>query len=199
MILFTANIAPQAGDALLIIDVQRDFLAGGALAIPAAETVITPLNACIAQFTAARLPVFATRDWHPPDHCSFHAQGGAWPAHCIAGTTGAQFPAVLDLPAATHVVSKATWSNANTYSGFANTDLRQQLQHHAVRRLFVGGLATDYCVLYTVHDALRLGNRLGVVLLLDCLRPIDVRNGDGERAIAAMLAAGASAATATQR
>ena len=197
MILFTGNIAPQAGDALLIINVQRDFLAGGALPIPAAETVIAPLNTCIAQFAAANLPVFATREWHPPDHCSFRAQGGAWPANCVAGSAGAQFPAVLELPAATHVVSKAMRSDVNTYSDFANTDLHQQLQRLGVCRLMVGGLATDYSVLYTVRDALRLG--YGVMLLLDCLRPVDVRIGDGERAIAAMLAAGASVATATQR
>ena len=197
MVLFTASIAPQAGDALLIINVQRDFLAGGALPIPAAETVIAPLNACIALFAAATLPVFATRLWHPPDHCLFLAQGGARAAHCVAGSAGAQFPAVLDLPAATQVVSKAMQSAADTYSDFAHTDLHQQLQRHAVRRLLVGGLATDYGVLYTVRDALRLG--YGVILLLDCLRPIDVRIGDGERAIAAMLAAGASAGTATRR
>ena len=197
MVSFSASIAPQPGDALLIIDVQRDFLAGGALAVPAAETVIAPLNSRIAQFIAARLPVFATRDWHPPDHCSFRTQGGDWPVHCVAGTPGAQFSAVLDLPADIHVISKATQGDADSYSGFAGTDLHQQLQGLGVRRLFAGGLATDYCVRHTVLDALRLG--YGVILLLDGMRPVDVRIGDGERAIAAMLAAGASAATAILR
>ena len=197
MVSLTTSISPQPTDALLIIDVQRDFLAGGALAVPAAETVIAPLNAWIAQFVAARLPVFATRDWHPPDHCSFRAQGGDWPVHCVAGTPGAQFPAVLDLPATTQVISKDTQSDADSYSGFAATDLNQQLQRLGVRRLFVGGLATDYCVRHTVLDALRLG--YGVILLLDGMRPVDLRIGDGERAIAAMLAAGASSATGPHR
>ena len=193
MVLPTVSTPPQAGDALLIIDVQRDFLAGGALAVPAAETVIAPLNSRIAQFIAARLPVFATRDWHPPDHCSFRAQGGDWPEHCVAGTLGAQFSAVLDLPADTQVISKATLGDTDSYSGFSGTDLHQQLQRLGVRRLFVGGLATDYCVRHTVLDARRLG--YGVILLLDAMRPVDVRIGDGERAIAAMLAAGATTAS----
>ena len=193
MVLPTASTPPQAGDALLIIDVQRDFLAGGALAVPAAETVIAPLNSSIAQFIAARLPVFATRDWHPPDHCSFRTQGGDWPVHCVAGTPGAQFSAVLDLPADTQVISKATLGDTDSYSGFSGTNLHQQLQRLGVRRLFVGGLATDYCVRHTVLDARRLG--YGVILLLDAMRPVDVRIGDGERAIAAMLAAAASTAS----
>ena len=122
------------------------------------------------------VPVFATRDWHPPDHCSFRAQGGDWPEHCVAGTPGAQFSAVLDLPADTQVISKATLGDTDSYSGFSGTDLHQQLQRLGVRRLFVGGLATDYCVRHTVLDARRLG--YGVILLLGAMRPVDVRIGD---------------------
>jgi nicotinamidase/pyrazinamidase len=184
----------QPGDALVIVDVQCDFLPGGSLAVPAGDAVVAPLNAWIARFAAAGLPVFATRDWHPPDHCSFRApggQGGTWPPHCVAGTPGARFAAGLALPTTARVVSKATRQEADAYSGFAGTDLHRQLQHLGVRRLFVGGLATDYCVLNTVQDALRLG--YGVVLLADCIRAVDVQPGDGERAIAAMVAAGAIA------
>ena len=136
-------------------------------------------------------PVFATRDWHPRDHCSFVAQGGTWPPHCVAGSPGAEFAPGLDLPAGASVIAKATQRDADAYSGFAGTDLDARLRALGVRRLFVGGLATDYCVVNTVQDALRLG--YGVVLLLDCIRAVDVAAGDGERAIAAMLAAGAVA------
>jgi nicotinamidase/pyrazinamidase len=186
---------PQDGDALLIVDLQRDFLANGSLAVPHGDAVIAPVNAWIAQFTAAQRPILASRDWHPADHCSFRDQGGIWPAHCVAGSPGAQFPDALALPAEARVVSKATQRDADAYSGFDGTDLHDMLRRLDVRQLFVGGLASDYCVLNTVLDALRLGYR--VRLLLDCIRPVDVRSGDGERAIAAMVAAGAVAEGAT--
>lgn len=187
----SVDIRLQPGDALLIVDVQRDFLPGGSLAVPAGDAVIAPLNEWIGRCADASLPVYATRDWHPPDHCSFRTQGGMWPPHCVAGTPGAVFAAALTLPATAQVVSKATQREADAYSGFAGTGLHEQLQGARVRRLFVGGLATDYCVLNTVQDALRLG--YGVELLLDCIRAVEVRPGDGERAIAAMIAAGAVA------
>jgi nicotinamidase/pyrazinamidase len=158
--------------------------------VPAGDAVVAPLSIWIARFAAACLPVLATRDWHPPDHCSFRAQGGIWPPHCVAGTAGAQFAAALALPADAGVISKATRPDADAYSGFAGTDLHDRLQRLGVKRLFVGGLATDYCVLNTVQDGLRLG--YAVVLLVDCIRAVDVKPGDGERAIAAMLAAGAA-------
>jgi nicotinamidase/pyrazinamidase len=182
-------IAVAAGDALILVDVQNDFLPGGALAVPRGDEVLATLKGWIARFRAAGLPVFATRDWHPADHCSFAAQGGPWPPHCIAGTPGADFAAALALPGAARMISKATTRDQDAYSGFAGTTLHAELQALGVRRLLVGGLATDYCVLNTVQDALSLG--YAVVLLLDAIRAVDVAPGDGERAIAAMLAAGA--------
>jgi nicotinamidase/pyrazinamidase len=182
---------PRVGDALILVDIQNDFLPGGALAVPAGDAVIAPLNAWIARFASAGLPVFATRDWHPIDHCSFAARGGPWPPHCIAGTPGAAFAPALALPANATIVSKATTAEADAYSGFAGTDLHVWLQAAGVRRFFVGGLATDYCVLNTVRDALALGYH--VMLLQDAIRAVDVKPGDGERAIAAMVAAGATA------
>ncbi|MDP3511839.1 MAG: isochorismatase family protein [Sulfuritalea sp.] len=179
----------QAGDALLIIDVQRDFLPGGSLAVPDGDAVVAPLNAWISRFSAGGLPIFATFDRHPADHCSFRDQGGAWPAHCIAGTPGAGFADDLALPAGVVRMAKATASHADAYSGFSGTELHLQLQWAMVRRLFVGGLATDYCVLQSVLDARRLGYE--VVLLRDAMRAVDLRAGDGERAIATMVAAGA--------
>ena len=135
------------------------------------------------------LPVFATRDWHPPDHCSFVGQGGPWPPHCVAGSAGARFADDLALPEDVTIISKDTGREQNTYSGFEDTDLGARLRRLGVRRLFIGGLATDYCVLNTVRDALRLG--FGVFLLDDAVRAVDVDPGDGRRARKTMLELGA--------
>lgn len=181
--------SPGRGDALLVVDVQKDFLPGGALAVPEGDAVIPPLNDAIRAFSEAGLPIFATRDWHPPDHCSFVRQGGLWPIHCVAGTRGAAFPKSLRFPASPLVVSKATDPAVEAYSGFAGTDLAELLSGRRVRRVFVGGLATDYCVLRTVLDARAAG--LDVVVLDDAVRAVDVESGDGDRAVARMRAAGA--------
>lgn len=133
--------------------------------------------------------MFATRDWHPPGHCSFRGRGGTWPPHCIAGSAGAKFAAALRLPDNSMLLSKATQADADAYSGFAGTGLDAALRAGGVRRLFVGGLATDYCVLNTVKDALGLG--YAVLLLDDALRAVDVNPGDGARARAEMLRLGA--------
>ena len=182
---------PVLGDALIIVDLQHDFLPGGSLAVSDGDAVVPVLNEAIALFTAANLPVVATRDWHPANHCSFHAQGGIWPAHCIGGSHGAAFSPALQLPASTQIISKATTAERDAYSGFEGTDLGTQLSAQGVKRVFVGGLATDYCVLQTVLDALK--QHLQVVLLLDAIRAVDVKPGDGERAIARMIEAGAVA------
>ncbi len=183
----------RAGDALLIVDVQSDFLPGGSLAVPRGDEVVAVLNGCLQAFRQAGLPVVATRDWHPPDHCSFRPQGGPWPPHCVAGSAGAGFAPGLQLPAQAIVISKATQQQSDAYSGFEGTALDQLLRQAGVGRLFVGGLATDYCVLNTVCDAVRLGYQ--TVLLLDAIRAVDVHAGDGERAIARMLQLGALAAS----
>lgn len=184
-------VVPQRGDALILVDVQYDFLPGGNLAVPRGDDVVPPLNRYTALFRRLSLPVFATRDWHPPQHCSFRDQGGPWPPHCIAGSDGARFAAALDLPCEVTVISKATTAQADAYSGFEGTELAALLHRAGVSRVFVGGLATDYCVLNTVRDALRLGFR--AVLLVDAIRAVDVAAGDGERAIAEMLRSGATA------
>jgi nicotinamidase/pyrazinamidase len=168
------------GNALLVVDVQNDFLPGGSLAVPDGDTVIAPLNRCLAAWRARGLPVLATRDWHPPEHCSFRAQGGCWPAHCVVGTAGAEVASGLALPSSTVVVSKGTARDYDAYSGFEGTDLDARLQEKHVRRVFVGGLATEYCVLNTVRDARARG--YAVVVLEDAIRAIDVRPGDGQKA-----------------
>jgi nicotinamidase/pyrazinamidase len=180
---------PGPGDALLIVDVQNDFLPGGSLAVPQGDRVVPVLNRYIRAFTGAGRPVYATRDWHPEGHCSFAPQGGPWPPHCLAGTTGAAFAPGLDLPRGVVVISKADTVDQDAYSGFEGTDLANRLRADGVRRLFIGGLATDYCVLNTVRDALKAG--FGVALLTDAIRAVDVKAGDGARAEAEMAAQGA--------
>ena len=179
----------QPGDALLIVDVQNDFLPGGSLAVPRGDEVVSVLNRYLRAFETQCLPVYATRDWHPQRHCSFRAQGGPWPPHCMAGTHGAEFAAELRLPTTTMVISKATTPDQDAYSGFQGTDLDQRLHATGIRRLFIGGLATDYCVLNTVRDALRLGYE--VSLLADAIRPVDIQPGDGLRAEEEMARLGA--------
>ena len=183
------RIELRRADALIIVDVQNDFVPGGSLAVPHGDEIVPVLNQYIAAFVAAGLPVVATRDWHPADHCSFKAQGGIWPPHCVAGTTGAAFAPALALPASATIVSKAAERDRDAYSGFAGTDLEARLRQADVTRLFVGGLATDYCVLNTVRDARSLG--LDVVLLADAVAAVNVKPGDGPRALAEMLRLGA--------
>lgn len=142
------------GDALIVVDVQNDFLPGGRLAVTQGDAVVPILNTYIAAFAQHGLPIYATRDWHPAQHCSFKDQGGPWPPHCVADTHGARFAADLKLPPASTIVSKATASDQDAYSGFEGTHLDAQLHAADVQRLFIGGLTTDYCVLHTVKDAL---------------------------------------------
>ena len=181
------DMQPQPGDALLIVDVQNDFLPGGSLAVPHGDEVVPLLNRYLRAFQ--NLPVYATRDWHPERHCSFRAQGGLWPPHCVAGTRGAEFAAALQLPPSAAIISKATTAEQDAYSGFQGTDLDAQLRAAHIRRLFIGGLATDYCVLNTVRDALKLGYE--VLLLIDAIRAVDVQPGDGLHAEQEMVSLGA--------
>ncbi|MGZ8181940.1 MAG: isochorismatase family protein [Methylobacter sp.] len=185
----TNKIEPAEGDALLISDIQNDFLPGGSLAVSEGELVIPVLNGYIDQFSHRQLPVFATRDWHPAKHCSFIRQGGLWPEHCIAGSKGAEFSADLHLPASAYIISKGTDVEREGYSSFSNRTFKQQLDNAGIRRLFVGGLATDYCVLNTVRDALNYHYK--VFLLIDAIRAVNVQTQDGEDAINEMLEKGA--------
>jgi len=179
----------KSSDALVIVDVQNDFLPGGNLAVPSGDKVIPILNQYIDLFVARKFPVYATRDWHPDDHCSFKARGGTWPPHCIAGTSGANFAPDLNLPPNAIIVSKATSPERDAYSGFEQTRLAEDLRSRGIRRLFIGGLATDYCVLNTVRDALAHGFR--VRLLRDAIRAINVSAGDEKVAIEEMVERGA--------
>jgi nicotinamidase/pyrazinamidase len=153
----------RAGDAVLVIDVQRDFCAGGALAVPDADAVVPVLNRWTAAAHAAGVPVFFTRDWHPPRHVSFRRRGGPWPPHCVQDTPGAAFHAALRLPATPRVVSKGVRPDRDQTSAFDATGLDGELRALGVRRLWVGGLAADVCVRDTVLDGLRRGFAVHVI------------------------------------
>ena len=187
----------QDKDALLIVDVQNDFCPGGALAVADGDKVVPVLNRYIEGFKKARLPIIATRDWHPEKTSHFETHGGVWPPHCIQGTTGAAFHPGLGLPDDVVIVSKGMASDEDSYSGFQGRDekgtpLADLLLRRGVERLFVGGLATDYCVKFTVLDGLKEGFK--VVLLQDAIRGVDLKPADSERALAEMIRAGAKKA-----
>jgi nicotinamidase/pyrazinamidase len=176
-------------DALLVVDVQNDFLPGGSLAVQRGNEIIPVLNSYIRRFDQSGLPVYATRDWHPAGHCSFLPQGGIWPPHCVAGTEGAMFPAALNVPESALIISKADTVQKDAYSGFEGTALADMLRARGVERLFIGGLTTDYCVLNTVRDALSEGFK--VALLADAIKAVDVHPGDGDAAMQEMIRRGA--------
>jgi nicotinamidase/pyrazinamidase len=185
---------PEPDSALMVIDVQRDFCPGGSLAVSEGDRVVAPLNAAAARFAAAGRPVIATRDWHPPRTVHFQAYGGPWPPHCVQGTPGAEFHPELRLPASAIVVSSGMGEDEDGYSAFEANDsagrhVADLLRDLGVRRLYVGGLATDYCVKASVLDARKLG--FDVTVLEDAVRGVNVQPGDDARALDAMREAGA--------
>jgi len=186
--------------ALVVVDVQNDFCPGGALPVADGDKIIAVLNRHIEKFFAAGLPIFATRDWHPAKTRHFNTDGGPWPPHCVQGSEGASFHAALALPKSAVIVSKGVSPDTDSYSGFEAADaegvgLAERLRRLGVERIFVGGLATDYCVKFTVLDALKEGFK--VTLLEDAVRGVDLRPNDSREAIDAMVCAGAERATAS--
>ena len=184
----------EAQSALLVVDVQNDFCSGGALAVPENERVIDALNRHLAAAVERRMPVYASRDWHPALTTHFKQYGGEWPTHCVQHSTGAAFHPRLRLPADAIVVTKGDRADAPGYSAFEGTTATGQplladLRQRGVAHLYVGGLATDYCVRASVLDALAAG--LQVTVLADAIAGVDVRPGDSDRARAVMQARGA--------
>ncbi|MBA3261803.1 MAG: nicotinamidase [Thermoleophilaceae bacterium] len=173
--------------ALLIIDFQNDFTAGGALAVPDGDAIADRVNGLIGSGDFDL--VVATRDWHPPDHASFTDQGGPWPPHCVQGTHGAELHPSVPREKIDAVVDAGYERDLEGYSGFEQTDLASILRAHAIDEVMVAGLATDYCVKQTAADALREGFR--VTIDRGAIRGIDVRPGDSERALVELRAAGA--------
>jgi nicotinamidase/pyrazinamidase len=176
-------------EALVIVDVQNDFCAGGALAVPDGDAVVEPLNGLAERADV----VVATRDWHPPDHGSFAEQGGPWPPHCVQGTPGAELHPGLDRSRIDEVVDAGYRPDLEGYSGFEETVLEERLRAHDVDSLVIGGLATDYCVRATALDGRRLG--FDVTLVTDAVRGIEAEPGDVERALEEMRAAGVELVT----
>jgi nicotinamidase/pyrazinamidase len=187
------NYELKSSDALLITDIQNDFLPGGALPVAGGDEIIPVLNEFTKRFQDVQAWIFASKDWHPPNHVSFKQQDGPWPSHCIQETKGAKFSPKLKLAKDTVVVFKAMNPMRESYSVFDETYFADWLKERDVHRLFIGGLATDYCVLNTVLDARKLG--LETVVLLDATRGINVDVGDVERAIERMLKVGVEQAT----
>ena len=184
--------------ALLIVDVQVDFCPGGNLPVAGGDEVVPVLNGYVGLFRARGLPVFASRDWHPAASSHFRTHGGIWPVHCVRGTAGARYHPGLELPVDAIVVSKGTDPGADGFSSFDGVDengvpLADCLRESGVECLFVGGLATDYCVKHTVLDGLAKG--FAVTLLVDAARGVDLEPGDSAEAIREMVKAGASVAT----
>lgn len=179
-------------DALIVVDMQNDFAPGGSLAVAEGDHVAEVLNRLLPRFSTH---VF-TQDWHPADHCSFadepRFEDGSWPVHCVAGTHGADFVPGLTVPDDAIRIHKGTDRAREAYSGFDGTDLAEQLRARGVQRVVVGGLATDYCVLNTVLDAVKEGFQTWV--LLDGTRAV----ADGAGAVQQMLDAGAHSLTTEQ-
>lgn len=175
--------------ALLIIDFQNDFTAGGALAVPEGDEIAEPVTRLAEQFDF----IVATRDWHPPDHSSFASQGGPWPVHCVQGSHGAEFhPAMagLELDA---VVDVGQGREDQGYSGFEKSDLARVLRDNDIDEVFVCGLATDYCVRASAIDA--RGEGFAVTVVEDAVRGVEVSPGDSQRALQDMRDAGARVAS----
>ncbi len=191
-------------DALLIIDFQNDFVPGGALPVAAGDEIATPISRLLDRFEL----VIATRDWHPADHGSFRGVDvdlsrwrgsdppALWPIHCVQGTPGAELHAALDRAKVDLVIDKGQDSWSQGYSAFQDSELAAQLHKRGVDRLYVAGLATDFCVKQTVLDALR--NGFDVVVLKDAIRGIDAEPGSSACALEEMERAGASFASAPE-
>ena len=180
--------------ALLIVDVQKDFCSGGALAVPQGDRVVPVLNRYIAEARARHMPIYASRDWHPSVSQHFKPYGGEWPPHCVQNTDGARFHPALQLPTSTVVMTKGDDPAGQGYSAFEGHTVEgktflTELNERKVDHLLVGGLATNFCVKHSVVDALRAG--LAVTVLQDAIAGIDLEPGDSERALVEMREAGA--------
>jgi nicotinamidase/pyrazinamidase len=184
--------------ALLLVDVQNDFCPGGALAVPDGDRVTEPLSRIAGCFAAAGLPVLASRDWHPSVTRHFSGYGGIWPPHCVQDSPGAAFHPTLQLPEGTLIISKGNDPDSDSYSAFegrsdSGNSLSEILATLQVKHLYVGGLATDYCVRSTVLDARKAG--LEVTVLADAIAGVNIAAGDSEKALEEMGRAGATFCT----
>jgi nicotinamidase/pyrazinamidase len=179
--------------ALIVVDMQRDFLPGGALAVSCGDEIIPVLNEYIRLFESGKELVVFTRDWHPEGHSSFVTHGGIWPVHCVRGARGADIDARLEFPPTCLLVSKAISQEKEAYSAFDGTRLAEYLVDLGVDQVFVGGVATDYCVKSTALDG--VANGFEVFVLKDGIRGVDLKPGDSTKAVEEMRKAGARLVT----
>lgn len=184
--------------ALLIVDVQNDFCPTGALAVPEGDKVVPPINKYIKIFNKNKAPILATRDWHPVRTKHFKDFGGVWPVHCVQNTPGAAFHPKLRLPKDAILLYKGMDTQKDAYSAFqaedsAGTAMPKLLSLLGVKELYIAGLATDYCVRFSVRDAIKHG--LKVKLLSDAVRGVNLKPGDSEKAIKEMVRRGAKKIT----
>ena len=175
--------------ALVVTDIQNDFFPGGALPVPEGDMIIPTINRYIEKFEREGSLIIASRDWHPKNHISFKSWGGIWPEHCVQNTRGAEFHPSLRLPKKVIIISKAYDPDKEAYSAFQDTELDAVLRKNVVKELFIGGLATDYCVKNTVLDGLAKGYK--VYLLVDVIKGVEVNLGDSEKTIEDMISEGA--------
>ncbi len=188
----------KRNQALLIVDVQNDFCPGGALAVPQGDQIIPILNKYIQEFLKRQLPIFASRDWHPKKTTHFKDFGGPWPVHCVQKTNGAEFHKDLNLSKETTIISKGMDPDQDSYSAFQGFDSHRKpfqaiLKSIGIQELYVGGLATDYCVKSSCLDALKNGYRVN--LLSDAIKGVNLNPADSDEAINQMLEQGAEKVT----
>ena len=184
--------------ALLIIDLQNDFCPGGALAVSDGDQIVAPLNRYISLFRKKKLPIIASRDWHPKRSKHFKPYGGLWPIHCIQRTKGARFHPCLKLPSSKIVISKGFRAGQDGYSAFEGLDAKGRnlieiMKKEHIHELYIGGLATDYCVQSTVLDA--LNRKIKVNLLTDAIQGVNLKKDDSKKAIRKMVQRGARKVT----
>lgn len=189
------DLHPDKQSVLILVHLQNDFCPGGALPVTEGDTILPLINRYIGLFQSSGLPVIATRDWHPSNHCSFKEQGGRWPVHCVQGSRGAQFRTDLHIPNGSLIISGATNAQKEAYSTFDGTSLNDYLEDMGAKTLYIVGLATDYCVKQTVLDGCKLGYR--VVVLEDAVRGVNLQPDDSQKALQEMSEAGAFKATAS--
>src|ERR1700681_1953043 len=185
----TYQIRPD--DALVVVDVQHDFLPGGALGVADGERIFEPIGDLAPRFAR----VYATRDWHPADHSSFAQYGGPWPVHCVAGSHGAQIDARLELAHVDTIRDQGIVRATDGYSAFAATGLADDLRSHGIRRVFIGGLATDYCVKASALEARAAG--FDAIVLEDAAAAVNVDPSDEARALDDLRDAGVEVAKST--
>ena len=183
-----------ARDALIVVDMQNDFMPWGRLPVPGADKIVDKINHYCRLFSSKNLPVFATRDWHPENHVSFDVNGGRWPVHCVQWSKGAEFVEGLELPPDTFIINKGDRPELEAYSGFQGTVLNELLKERGVRRVFVCGVATEFCVKNTCLGALNLGYT--VFLLRDGVKGLGEESE--ERAVEELLSSGAISVEASQ-